>query len=388
MHCGRVERLIRLGEIGGVPVVPADRVGRGAHVDSAVAVRRSAPGGTAADVLVATARSLHDRTRSRRRRKHQRGPPCIGVAHQHVAAMAKGIFDSKAGSGYDDEIVAHYHFPRRYLKTAEAIVGDLIVYREPGTGGGRAGYIAVARVARIDPNLRRPGHFYARVDSYLPFDTVVPLRSEGRYFEASLRDESPVTIGHRLQGRSVRVVSHSDFAATVRAGLGATLAPVNAVRLELDPGHVDPDTLALVNAPTAAQERQIVQLLMNRKIRDASFRRQVLDAYDNTCAVTGLRIVNGGGKAEAQAAHIWAVQDGGPAIVQNGVALSATAHWLFDRHLIALTDECGLLVSHNKVPADLRALFQRQLHRIRLPHDRRLWPNPAYTQRHREAFDA
>lgn len=302
--------------------------------------------------------------------------------------MAKGIFDSKAGSGYDDEIVSRYHFPRRYLKAAEAVVGDWIAYREPGTGGGRAGYLAVARVARIDLDPQRPGHFYARVDSYLPFDAVVPLRREGRYFEASLRDESPVTIGHRLQGRSVRVVSDADFAAIVRAGLGATLAPANAVRLELDPGHADPDTLALVNAPIAVQERQVVQLLVNRKVRDASFRRQVLDAYDSTCAVTGLRIVNGGGKAEAEAAHIWAVQDGGPDVVQNGVALSATAHWLFDRHLISLTDKYGLLVSHNKVPADLRALFQRQLHRIRLPNDRRLWPNPAYMQRHREAFDA
>ena len=302
--------------------------------------------------------------------------------------MAKSIFDSKAGSGYDDEIVSRYHFPRRYLKVAEAIVGDWIAYREPGTGGGRAGYIAVARVTRIDPDPRRPDHFYARVDSYLPFDAVVPFRSERRYFETSLRGESPVTIGHQLQGRSVRVVSEADFAAIVRVGLGATLAPANAVRLKLDPGHADPDTLALINAPIDTQERQVVQLLVNRKVRDASFRRQVCDAYDNTCAVTGLRIVNGGGKAEVQAARIWAVQDGGPDIVQNGVALSATVHWLFDRHLISLTDEYGLLVSHNKVPADLRALFQRQLHRIRLPRDRSLWPSPAYVQRHREAFDA
>ncbi len=77
--------------------------------------------------------------------------------------MAKGIFDSKAGSGYDDEVISRYHFPRRYLKAAEAIVGDWVAYREPGTGGGRAGYLAVARVARIDLDPQRPGHFYARV---------------------------------------------------------------------------------------------------------------------------------------------------------------------------------------------------------------------------------
>ena len=105
------------------------------------------------------------------------------------------------------------------------------------------------------------------------------------------------------------------------------------------------------------QERRIVQLLTNRTIRDAAFRRAIVDAYDNRCAVTGLRIVNGGGKAEVQAAHIWPVSDGGPDTVQNGLALSATAHWCFDRHLIAVTDDYRLLVSHNKVPAELRGLF-------------------------------
>jgi putative restriction endonuclease len=45
-------------------------------------------------------------------------------------------------------------------------------------------------------------------------------------------------------------------------------------------------------------------MLVNRKIRDATFRRAFCDAYYNTCAMTGLKIVNGGGKAEVQAAHI------------------------------------------------------------------------------------
>jgi putative restriction endonuclease len=97
-------------------------------------------------------------------------------------------------------------------------------------------------------------------------------------------------------------------------------------------------------------------------------------------------MVNGGGKAEAQAAHIWSVAAGGPDVVQNGLALSATVHWLFDRHLISLTDDYGLLVSHNRVPGELRTLFEHQLQRIRLPKDQALWPRPQYIQRHRAAF--
>ena len=37
-----------------------------------------------------------------------------------------------------------------------------------------------------------------------------------------------------------------------------------------------------------------------------------------------------------------------------------------------------ILVSHNKVPSELQSLFAKQMDRIRLPADLRLWPHPAY----------
>ena len=63
------------------------------------------------------------------------------------------------------------------------------------------------------------------------------------------------------------------------------------------------------------------QLLVNRNVRSVVFRGHVLDVYDNRCAVTGLRMVDGGGKTEAQAAHIWSVADGGPDIRRAWVEL-------------------------------------------------------------------
>lgn len=299
----------------------------------------------------------------------------------------KGIFDTRAGSGYDDEIVSRYHFPNRYLPAAQQCVGDWIVYREPRRNGGRSGYVAVARVTRIEPDHKRRGHSYAFVAGFLPFDRTVPLEHGGVYYEGILRAVGNRTkLGVALQGHSVRAVPEAEFGAIVRAGLGATLDPGNAVRLELDARTADTDTLALLEAPVAEQERRIAQILVNKKIREASFRRQVIDAYDGRCAVTGIRMINGGGKAEAQAAHIWAVQDGGPDVVQNGIALSATVHWAFDRHLITLTDSYGLLISHNKVPSELQALFRHRLDRVLLPEDRRLWPHLDYVRRHREGF--
>lgn len=73
-----------------------------------------------------------------------------------------------------------------------------------------------------------------------------------------------------------------------------------------------------------------------RPFRDQAFARQVRLAYDSRCAVTGLRLINGGGRAEVQAAHIRLVPSAGPDSVRNGLALSGTAHWMFDRGLLAI----------------------------------------------------
>ncbi|WGI73309.1 HNH endonuclease [Sinorhizobium meliloti] len=299
----------------------------------------------------------------------------------------KGIFDTKRDSGYDDEIAFRYHFPKQYRQIAEVLVGERIIYREPKRNRGRQAYVATAKVVRVHDDASRPGYAYAVMAEYREFDEPVPFVRDGRYWETALLSvQDPIRVGAFLQGKSIRVIPESDFATIVRAGLSQTLMPDNAIRLELDPKHVDDPTQELLDLPVQEQERRIEQILFNRKIREASFRRKVCDAYDSRCAITGLRIVNGGGKSEAQAAHIWSVAEGGPDVVQNGIALSATVHWLFDRHLISLTDDYRILVSHNKVPAELRTLFEKQMDRIHLPGDTRLWPHPAYVARHREKF--
>lgn len=61
------------------------------------------------------------------------------------------------------------------------------------------------------------------------------------------------------------------------------------------------------------------------------------------------------------------------------------SHWLFDRPLISLTDGYRLLVSHNKVPSELRGLFAKQMDLIHLPDDPRPGPHPTYLVRHWQA---
>lgn len=301
----------------------------------------------------------------------------------------KAVFDAKPGSAYDDDITRRYHFPgkRDYLETARRAIGDWVLFREPRRNGGRQAYIAVARVVRVEPDPADGSHHYAYVSDFQEFPTPVPFVVEGRYAEAELRGvTNPGLIGQALQGKSMRPILSEDFDAIVIAGLSETLSPENAMRLDLDFETVGaPDRQ---KPPGFAEEidRRVEQLLVNRKVRDANFRLLVCRAYGDRCAVTGLRIVNGGGRAEVQAAHIKPVAVGGPDVVQNGLALSGTVHWLFDRHLISIDDDYRLLISHNRVPSELRSLFRPQNERLHLPRDRSLWPHPAFIAHHREAY--
>ena len=78
--------------------------------------------------------------------------------------------------------------------------------------------------------------------------------------------------------------------------------------------------------------------------------------------------------------------DGGLDVVQNGIALCGTAHWLFDRHLISIGEDFGLLVAHNRLPEGMRGTFLPCEGRLILPKDERLWPAPRFAEWHRERF--
>ena len=310
------------------------------------------------------------------------------LAYEATVTM-KAVFDTRPDTGYDDEIAERYHFPNRYLTEAGKAIGEWIVYREPRRGGGRMAYVAVARVMQIRPDPSSSDFSYALLADYLPFDVPVPIRGPSRYYETRLEElKHPSRVGAALQGRSIREIPDIDFGAIACAGFPDTMDSVRRTRE--DPGD-NPAAMELHNfirSPIESQTRRIDRILINRAFRDAAFRKCVVQAYEGRCAVSGLRILNGGGRAEVQAAHILPVADGGLDIVQNGIALSSTCRWLFDRHLICLTNRYRLLVAHNRVPKELRNLFTKHGDRIHLPKDENQWPSQEFIGHHRERFAA
>jgi putative restriction endonuclease len=123
---------------------------------------------------------------------------------------------------------------------------------------------------------------------------------------------------------------------------------------------------------------------VSRIVRDRVFRRIVLRAYDERCAITGLKLINGMGRAEVAAAHIRPVEANGPDIVCNGLALSGTAHWMFDRGLISLTDDLKIMISRQTNDADgIRSIINKSGDALS-PHRISDRPHPHFLKWHRE----
>jgi len=70
--------------------------------------------------------------------------------------------------------------------------------------------------------------------------------------------------------------------------------------------------------------------------------------------------------------------------MQNGLALSGTLHWMFDRSLASNAEDYTVPISHNKVPADVAGRLITPNRRPHLSRDRRAHPHPAFLRHHRE----
>lgn len=294
--------------------------------------------------------------------------------------MTKAVLATKADPAYDDLPEIRYHFPRTYLRAAERAIGDWIVYYEPrrigsdpGSHGGRQAYFATARVTAVEPDPATPDHFYAFVTDYLEFDRPVPFREGRHYYEDGLRRDDGGTSKGAF-GRSVRPLPDHEYDLILQAGFAPLLAQLAEPAATFDiPG--------LAEEP-AIFERPIIESIVARPFREAAFARRVKSAYDNTCAVTGIKLINGGGRAEVQAAHIRPVKEHGPDSIRNGIALSGTIHWMFDRGLISVDDDHTILVARDRVPDTVAGLINGQ-GRLRLPPSADLWPHPQFIRYHR-----
>lgn len=289
--------------------------------------------------------------------------------------MVKLVLTHRSNSIYDDRPDTRYHFPEQYLRAVREAVGDEILYYEPRRGQGRQCYFAIAHIDSVEPDREQPSHYYAYLSGYLDLDQLVPFRTNNRTFESGLtKADGSANAG--AFGWSVRRIPEFEFEQILAAGFAPVLQPTaDWARADLALNQVSEDTLEW-NA------RPLVERVMTRPFRDAAFSQRVREAYDNTCAISGLKLVNGGGRPEVQAAHIRPVAAGGPDYARNGLALSSTVHWMFDRGLISIDDDHRLLVASDDVVGRASGLL-RPGHPLLMPKDSSARPHPDFLRYHR-----
>ncbi|MCC2688478.1 MAG: restriction endonuclease [Rhizobiaceae bacterium] len=289
--------------------------------------------------------------------------------------MGFGVFIHRSDSIYDDSPAERYQFPKQYLGRVEECVGDWILYYEPRKVPNTRGYFATAKVQEIVPD-PAPGMHIALIEpgSYLDFPDPVPFMGIDGIAERGVLNEAGQISG-RAQS-AVRPISPRDFNRIIELGLarGDPLLP-----------RVDVSSLGF----SQEQEPFIFEqtrdrAIISRAVRDRSFRRLVLRAYEQRCAITGLKLINGGGRAEAAAAHIRPVEAKGPDSISNGIALSGTAHWMFDRGLISLADDLTIIVSRQiNDPAGVRGIIN-STGRALAPQRLAERPHPSFLEWHRQ----
>ncbi|MCZ0732957.1 HNH endonuclease [Phreatobacter sp. AB_2022a] len=293
--------------------------------------------------------------------------------------MGSAIFMHRTDSIYDDSPSERYQFPRQYFGRVRQCIGDWIIYLEPTKVPGTRGYFAMAKVEGVVPDPTADGMFVALIEpgSYMEFPTSVPFRTNGVYVERGMLNERGVPSG-RAQA-AVRPLSSDDFNRIRDLGFDREdMLPRN------DPAG-EAAGFAEDQIPFQwGDEQDRMKALTSRYVRNAIFRKVVLRAYDERCAITGLKLINGGGRAEVQAAHIRPVGARGPDAIQNGIALSGTVHWMFDRGLISLSDDLDILISRKVNDVDsVRSIINRS-GRARLPQRAADRPHPHFLNWHRE----
>jgi len=294
--------------------------------------------------------------------------------------MGFGVFIHRSDSIYEDSPAEQYQFPSQYLGRVKSCIGDWIIYYEPTRAADARGYFAVAKVQQVIEDPSAPGMYLALIEpgSYLEFENPVPFKDEAGLIERGLLNEAG-----RISGRAqsaVRPLSSDDFYRIVDSGLkGGDLVLPRVGESESLSGFDEEQSPFVYD-----QMRVRAQFTVSRVVRDRIFRSVVLKAYGQRCAITGLRLINGRGRAEVAAAHIRPVEAGGPDVVTNGLALSGTAHWMFDRGLIGLSDDLEILVSRQANDRESILELINETGRAYPPSRLRDRPHPHFLQWHRE----
>jgi putative restriction endonuclease len=230
----------------------------------------------------------------------------------------------------------------------------------------------VADRRRTKPDVRLP-FFHMRTDGFW-----IPLEADGR----PAQDRTRAVIA-QLDVSFLLCLEDSEFRQLARRTLVAKYFETTerAELYALLGMAIPPEDIV------AADATRFLPSDKDAAKRDAKFAVRVLPAYDYTCALTRYRMIAVNGSTPLDAAHIHQFKRGGNCHPTNGIALSKTAHWLFDHGFWSLSDDFRVLVADAKFEESGEAahlLKPRAGAEILRPIARHFWPDLEAIRWHRQ----
>ena len=126
--------------------------------------------------------------------------------------------------------------------------------------------------------------------------------------------------------------------------------------------------------------------MLHLQPRDSKFRKNVLKAYGDKCAVCGLDVRFLHKPVGLEACHIKWHKRRGPNTEPNGLALCSLHHTLFDRGVFRLSPQCDILVSDAACGSEgfKGTLLDFHGKKINFPHRHSYYPDEKFIQWHAE----
>ena len=127
-------------------------------------------------------------------------------------------------------------------------------------------------------------------------------------------------------------------------------------------------------------------------IRGGLFKREIPRIYNNTCAISGLRLTSVVSNVSMiDACHIVPFSESYDDTLTNGIALCPNLHRAFDRGLISISSDYTVLINKKNFVEDKNSTYnlsQFENQRIILPYSEELYPalENLYEHRNKNGF--
>jgi putative restriction endonuclease len=121
-------------------------------------------------------------------------------------------------------------------------------------------------------------------------------------------------------------------------------------------------------------------------IRGGLFKREIPKIYNNTCAISGLRLTSiTTNISMVDACHVVPFSESYDDALTNGIALCPNLHRAFDRGLISISDDYTVLINKSFVENknSIFSISQFEGHKIILPYSEELYPALENLYKHR-----